>query len=236
MGRAFEYRRASKEKRWDKMSKLFPKLAKSITIAAKEGGADPDLNSKLRTAILNAKAQNMPKDNIEAAIKRATAKDSANFEEICYEGKGPHGVLVFVECATDNNTRTVANVKSYFGKTGGMLVPTGSLEFMFSRKAVFEFELPDGRNIEDLELELIEAGLEEIEEMDGTVYVYGDYTNFGTLSSALEGLEIEVSKATLKRLPLNQVEFSEEQLADIEKLIDRIEDDDDVQAVYTNIA
>jgi YebC/PmpR family DNA-binding regulatory protein len=236
MGRAFEYRRASKEKRWDKMSKLFPKLAKTITIAAKEGGTDPDLNAKLRTAILNAKAQNMPKDNIEAAIKRAAGKDSANFEEICYEGKGPHGVLVFVECATDNNTRTVANVKSYFNKTGGMLVPTGSLEFMFSRKAVFEFEMPDDRNLEDIELELIESGLEEIENVDGMVYVYGDYTNFGVLSSALEEMGIEISKATLKRLPLNQVEFTEEQLADIEKLIDRIEDDDDVQAVYTNIA
>ena len=236
MGRAFEYRRASKEKRWDKMSKLFPRLAKTITIAAKEGGGDPDLNAKLRTAIMNAKAQNMPKDNIEAAIKRASGKDSDTFEEICYEGKGPHGVLVFVECATDNNTRTVANIKSYFSKLGGMLVPTGSLEFMFSRKAVFEFDLPANTNPEEIELELIEAGLEEIENIDGRIYVYGDYTNFGTLSSALENLGIAVGKATLKRLPLTQVEFNEEQLADIEKLIDRIEDDDDVQAVYTNIA
>lgn len=236
MGRAFEYRRASKEKRWDKMSKIFPKLAKAITMAAKEGGSDPDLNAKLRTAILNAKAQNMPKDNIEAAIKRASGKDSAAYEEICYEGKGPHGVLVFVECATDNNTRTVANVKAYFGKNGGVMVPTGSLEFMFSRKAVFEFELPEDKSLEDIELELIEAGLEEIEKYDDTVYVYGDYTNFGTLSHSLEKMGIEVSKATLKRIPLNQVEFNDEQLADIEKLIDRLEDDDDVQAVYTNIA
>ncbi len=236
MGRAFEYRRATKEKRWDKMSKLFPRLAKTITIAAKEGGADPDLNAKLRTAILNAKAQNMPKDNIEAAIKRASGKESANFEEICYEGKGPHGVLVFVECATDNNTRTVANIKSYFGKAGGTLVPTGSLEFMFSRKAVFEFDLPENITQEEIELELIEAGLEEIENVDGRIYVHGDYTNFGTLSSVLEGMNIDIDKATLKRLPLNQMEFTEEQLTDIEKLIDRIEDDDDVQAVYTNIA
>jgi YebC/PmpR family DNA-binding regulatory protein len=236
MGRAFEYRRASKEKRWDKMSKLFPKLGKNITIAAKEGGADPDLNAKLRTAILNAKSQNMPKDNIEAAIKRASGKDSENFAEICYEGKGPHGVLVFVECATDNNTRTVANIKAYFNKSGGGLVPTGSLEFMFNRKAVFEFELPDDKSIEDVELELIEFGLEEIEKLDDTVFVYGDYTNFGSLSMALEEMGIEVKKASLKRFPLNQVEFTEEQLTDIEKLIDRIEDDDDVQAVYTNIA
>lgn len=236
MGRAFEYRRASKEKRWDKMSKLFPKLAKTITMAAKEGGSDPDMNAKLRTAILNAKAQNMPKDNIEAAIKRASGKDSAAYEEICYEGKGPHGVLVFVECATDNNTRTVANVKAYFGKNGGTMVPTGSLEFMFSRKAVFEFEMPEDKSLEDIEFELIEAGLEEIEKYDDTVFVYGDYTNFGSLSHALDNLGIEASKATLKRIPLNQVEFTDEQLADIEKLIDRLEDDDDVQAVYTNIA
>jgi len=236
MGRAFEYRRASKEKRWDKMSKLFPKLAKNITIAAKEGGADPDLNAKLRTAILNAKSQNMPKDNIDAAIKRAAGKDSENFSEICYEGKGPHGVLVFVECATDNNTRTVANVKSYFGKSGGGLVPTGSLEFMFNRKSVFELEMPDNKTIEEIELELIEAGLEEVEIADDVVFVYGDYTNFGSLSQALENMGLEVKKASLKRFALNQVEFSEEQLTDIEKLIDRIEDDDDVQAVYTNIA
>jgi YebC/PmpR family DNA-binding regulatory protein len=236
MGRAFEYRRATKEKRWDKMSKLFPKLAKNITIAAKEGGADPDLNAKLRTAILNAKSQNMPKDNIEAAIKRAAGKDSENFAEICYEGKGPHAVLVFVECATDNNTRTVANIKAYLNKSGGGIVPTGSLEFMFNRKAVFEFDMPDDKNIEDVELELIEAGLEEIEEVDNTVFVYGDYTNFGSLSQAIEEMGIEVKKASLKRFALNQVEFTEEQLTDIEKLIDRIEDDDDVQAVYTNIA
>ena len=138
MGRAFEYRRAAKEKRWDKMSKLFPKLGKAITMAAKEGGEDPATNAKLRTAIQNAKAENMPKDNIEAAVKRATQKDISSFSEIIYEGKGPHGVLVMVECATDNSTRTVANVKSYFNKSGGSVVPNGSLEFMFNRKSVFE--------------------------------------------------------------------------------------------------
>lgn len=218
------------------MSKLFPKLAKNITIAAKEGGADPALNAKLRTAILNAKSQNMPKDNIEAAIKRASGKDSENFAEICYEGKGPHGVLVFVECATDNNTRTVANIKSYFNKSGGGIVPTGSLEFMFNRKAVFEFDKPENKSIEDIELELIESGLEEVEKVDDTIYVYGDYTNFGSLSQSLEDMGIDVKKASLERFAINQVEYTEEQLADIEKLIDRIEDDEDVQAVYTNIA
>lgn len=236
MGRAFEYRRAAKEKRWDKMSKLFPKLAKAITVAAKEGGTDPEMNAKLRTAIQNAKVQNMPKDNIEAAIKRAEGKDADAYVEVNYEGKGPHGVLVFVECATDNTTRTVANVKSYFNKAGGSLVPSGSLEFMFSRNAVFEFEKTDEMNIEELELELIDAGMEEIEEKDDMIFVYGDYTNFGTLSKALEDMGIEVNKASLQRNPNSPVEFTEEQMDDIEKMLDKIEDDDDVQAVYTNIA
>jgi len=235
MGRAFEYRRASKEARWDKMSKLFPKLAKAITMAAREGGLDPEMNARLRTAILNAKAQNMPKDNIEAAIKRASGKDTANFSEIIYEGKGPHGVLVIAEAATDNNTRTVANVKAYFNKNGGSLVPTGSLEFMFSRRAVFELDKPGEMTVEDLELELIEAGLESIEEYEDTVYIYGDYTNFGSLSKAIEDKGIEVKKASLKRIPTNTVELTEEQMADVEKLLDRLEDDDDIQAVFTNI-
>lgn len=218
------------------MSRIFPRLAKAITMAAKEGGSDPDMNASLRTAIQNAKAQNMPKDNIESAIKRASGKDAADFTEINYEGKGPHGVLVFVECATDNSTRTVANVKSYFNKVGGSLVPTGSLEFMFSRKAVFEFPKADGMDLEELELELIDGGLEEIEENEGTVYAYADYTNFGTLSSALEEKNIEVTKANLQRIPNTPVEFSEDQLVEIEKLIDKLEEDDDVQGVYTNIA
>lgn len=236
MGRAFEYRRAAKEKRWDKMSKLFPKLGKAITMAAKEGGSDPDMNSTLRTAIKNAKAQNMPKDNIDAALKRATAKDAESFSEINYEGKGPHGVLVFVECATDNPTRTVANVKSYFNKAGGSVVPNGSLEFMFSRKAVFEFTKTDEINLEDLELELIDAGLDEIDTNEDKVFVYGDYTSFGALNEALEKLGIEVEKSTLQRIPTTPVEFSEEDLVDIEKMLDKIEEDDDIQQVFTNIA
>lgn len=235
MGRAFEYRRAAKEKRWDKMSRTFPKLAKAITVAAREGVPDPEMNSKLRTAIQNAKGQNMPKDNIEAAIKRASGKDAENFIEVNYEGKGPHGVLIFIECATDNPTRTVANVKSYFNKAGGSLVPTGSLEFMFSRKAVFEFQKKEGLSIEELELELIDAGLEEIEENEDMIYAYADYTNFGSMSQALESLKIEVSKANLQRIPNTPVEFSEEHLVDIEKLIDKIDDDDDIQSVFTNI-
>lgn len=236
MGRAFEYRRAAKEKRWDKMSKVFPKLAKNITMAAKEGGMDPLMNPRLRTAIQNAKGENMPKDNIEAAIKRAAGKDADTFVEVTYEGKGPHGVLVFVEGATDNTTRTVANVKSYFNKLGGTMVPNGSLEFMFNRKAVFELPKPANYANDDLELELIDAGLEQIEEVEDKVFIYGDYTNFGNLSSALENLKIEVTKATLKRIPTSPAEFSDEQLEEIEKLLDKLEDDDDIQAVYTNIA
>jgi YebC/PmpR family DNA-binding regulatory protein len=236
MGRAFEYRRAAKEKRWDKMSKLFPKLGKAITMAAKEGGPDPDMNATLRTAIKNAKAQNMPKDNIEAAIKRATAKDADDYAEIVYEGKGPHGVLVIVECATDNPGRTVANVKSYFNKAGGGVVPNGSLEYMFNRKAVFEFEKTEEMDLEMMELELIDAGLDQIEAAEEMVYVYGDYTSFGSLSEALEGMEIDVKKSNLQRIPTSPTEFSEEQYVDIEKMLDKIEDDDDIQQVFTNIA
>ncbi|MBM4130315.1 YebC/PmpR family DNA-binding transcriptional regulator [bacterium] len=236
MGRAFEYRRAAKERRWDKMSKVFPKLAKAITVAAKQGGTDPEMNAPLRAAILNAKSENMPKDNIEAAIKRAAGKDAADITAINYEGKGPHGVLILVECATDNTQRTVANIRSYFNKVGGALLPSGSLEFMFDRKAVFEFAKPEGVVLEELELALIDAGLQELVENDGTVYVYGDYTDFGSLAHALEAQEIEVAKSSLQRIAQNPQEFGEAEMAEIEKLLDRIEDDDDVQAVYTNIA
>ena len=236
MGRAFEYRRAAKEKRWDKMSKVFPKLGKAITMAAKEGGGDPSMNGKLRTAIQNAKSENMPKDNIDAAIKRATQKDLASFTEINYEGKGPHGVLVFVECASDNPTRTVANVKMYFNKAGGGVVPNGSLEFMFNRKCVFGLQKSDSFDAEELELGLIEAGCEEIEVVEDKVFVYGDYTSYGTLASAIEALNIEIIKSNLQRIPTSPVEFTEDQLVDIEKMLDRIEDDDDIQQVFTNIA
>ena len=237
MGRAFEARRSAKEKRWDKMSKVFPKLLKVITMAAKEGGQDPDMNAPLRTAIQNAKAQNVPKENIEKAIKRASAKDVENYELINYEGKGPHGVLVYVECATDNPTRTVANVKAYFNKAGGQVVPNGSFEFMFDRKAVFEIDKTDDVDIETLELELIDAGLEEIEKTaDGGYILLGDYTSFGTLQEALEEKNISVVKSSLKRYATSPVEFSDEQLEDIEKMLDKIEEDDDIQQVFTNIA
>ena len=217
------------------MSKIFPKLAKAIQVAAREGGPDPEMNAKLRTAIQNAKAENMPKDNIDNAIKRAVGKDAEALNEVTFEGKGPHGVLVFVECTTDNNNRTVANVKSYFNKSGGGLVPSGSLEFMFNRKAVFEFEKTESMDVEELELELIDGGLEEIEENEGMIYAYADYTDYGMLAKLIEEKDIELKKSGLKRYPTSPVEFSDDQMDEIEKMLDKIEDDDDVQAVYSNI-
>jgi YebC/PmpR family DNA-binding regulatory protein len=236
MGRAFEYRKAAKMKRWGQMSKLFPRLGKAITLAAKEGGPDPDMNAKLRHAIHTAKAQNMPKDNIDSAIKRASGKDAETIIEVNYEGKGPHGILVFVECATDNTTRTVANVKSYFSKADGAFVPTGSLEFMFNRKAVFEFENNETIDIEELELELIDSGLESIEIEDNMVVVMADYHDFGTLSTAMDEKGLDVQKSSLQRFPTSPVEFTDEQMEDIEKFLDKVEEDEDVLAVYTNMA
>ncbi|WP_317370872.1 YebC/PmpR family DNA-binding transcriptional regulator [Helicobacter canis] len=237
MGRAFEYRRAAKEKRWDKMSKVFPKLAKAITAAAKEGGADPAMNAKLRTAIATAKAQNMPKDNIDAAIKRASGKDGA-FSELSYEGKAANGVLIFIECTTDNPTRTIANLKSYFNKSpGASIVPNGSLEFMFARKSVFAFSKPESLPLDELELALIDYGLEELESLeDGSLIAYGGYADFGALSEGLESLQITPTSAKLARIPTSPITLSEEQIEELEKLLDRIEEDDDVQAVYTNLA
>ena len=234
MGRAFEYRRAAKDARWDKMSKVFPKLAKAITVAAKEGGTEPDMNPKLRAAIAAAKAQNMPKDNIDAAIKRASGKDSADIKTIFYDGKGAHGVQIIVECATDNPTRTVANVKAIFSKNGGEILPSGSLNFMFARKSVFELDMP-AKELDEIELELIDFGLTEIEQDDGVLYIYGDYASFGTLSEGIEKLGLEAKKASLQYIANSPVSLNEEQMSEVEKLLDKLEDDDDVQAVYTNI-
>jgi YebC/PmpR family DNA-binding regulatory protein len=236
MGRAFEYRRAAKEKRWDKMSRIFPKLGKAITVAAKAGSSDPDTNSALRTAIQNAKAQNMPKANIDAAIKRAAGKDAENFVEELYEGKGPYGVMVLVECMTDNHARTVANMKWIFNKWGAGLAPSGAMVNMFSRKAVVEFPLPSGMDPEELEMVLIDGGLEELTENEGTCYAYGDYTDFGSLTKAIEDAGIEITKATLQYIPTAPVELTEEQMEEVEKLLDKIEEDDDVQQVFNNIA
>ncbi len=245
MGRAFEYRKAAKMKRWGTMSRVFPKLGKIITMAAKDGGQDPDMNPKLRTAILNAKAQNMPKDNIDAAIKRAAAKDLADIKEITYDIKASHGVQIILECASDNGTRTVANVKAILNRNNAEMLTSGSLSFMFSKKCIFVFNKTEDMDTEELELELIDFGLEEIEEdvepqENGDdlaiIRIYGDYTSFGELSKALEEKKIEVKKATLEYIANTPIELSEAHMEEIDILIDKLEDDDDVQMVYTNIA
>ena len=236
MGRAFEYRKAAKEKRWSKMSRIFPRLSKAITVAAKNGGSNPDMNPRLRSAILMAKAENMPKNNIESAIKRATDKSFDTILEVTFEGKGVHGVLIFVECATDNNTRTVANIKNHFKKTNGEVLNNGSLEFMFDRKTVIEVEKSEDIDLEELELELIDFGLEEIEEDNEKIYIYGDYSSFGELTNACDKLKLNVKKATLQRIATNPIEFTDAQIEEIGKTIERLEEDEDVQNVYTNIA
>lgn len=235
MGRAFEYRRAAKEARWDKMSKTFPKIAKAITMAAKEGGPDPANNAKLRLAIHQAKAANMPKDNVDNAIKRASGKDAAEIKEINYEGKGPHGVMIFVECATDNTNRSVANIKAYFNKSGGQILPSGALDFLFKRKAVVEFEVRPGLELDEVELTLIDSGLEELEVEDGIARAYADYTDFGSITGGVEKLGIEIKKASLQRIPTNPKDFSEDHMNEIEVLLDKLEDDEDVQAVFTDV-
>lgn len=218
------------------MSKVFPKLAKSITLAAKNGGPDPESNAPLRIAIANAKAKNMSRDNIDAAIKRAEGKDASEITEINYEGKGPHGVQLIIECATDNTNRSVTNVKTIFNKNGGQLLNSGSLDFLFSRKAVIEFPKPGDMDIEDVELELIDHGLEELSVDDEFVTVIGDYTAFAQLSQAVEDLGIKAAKSTLQYIPNQPIEINDEQIEEVEAIVDALEDDDDVQAVYTNLA
>lgn len=235
MGRAFECRRRAKEARWDKMSRVFPKLAKSITLAAKNGGGDPDMNPALRLAISNAKAENLPKEKIDAAIKRATGGDAADISEVNYEGKGPHGSLFYIECATDNTNRSVSNLKTIFSKNGGQLVQSGQLDFMFTRKAVVEFEA-EGIQLEEAELELIDHGLEELDVEDGLVRAIGDYSEFAHLTAGVEKLGITIKKAGLERIPTQPVEMTDEQMNDIESLLEKIEEDEDVQVVFTNLA
>ena len=235
MGRAFEYRKAAKMKRWGNMSRVFPKLAKAITMAAKSGSSDPDSNASLRSAITTAKAQNLPKDNIEAAIKRASAKDAANLAEVNYEGKWNNGVLIFIETATENTARTVANIKTIFKKAGGSLVPTGSLEFQFARKAIFEMKKPS-IDMDELEMELIDAGLEEIKEEDSeNIAIYADYTDFGNMSNKLHEMNIEYEKGSLQRVPNSPIEITDSQMNELSALLEKLEDDDDVQNVYTNL-
>lgn len=236
MGRAFEYRRAAKEKRWGKMSRVFPKLAKAITFAAKTGGANPDLNPLLRMAIQNAKSENMPKDNIDAAIKRAAGRDLKELEEVVYEGYGPHGIAVIVECTTDNIMRTVANLRSYLTRSGGSLGKSGSVDYLFTRRGVFNID-PTGQDVESLELELIDFGLEEmIVEEDGECILLTPYEQFGDMQKELEARGIAVNNASLQRFPNAYTAVTEEQAVDMQKLMDKLEDDEDVQAVYHTMA
>ncbi len=235
MGRAFEYRKARKMKRWGQMAKVFTKIGREIALAVKDGGPDPDSNPKLRLAIQNSKTANMPKKNVDAAIQRASSKDAENLEEIVYEGYGPHGVPFIVECLTNNTTRTVANVRFYFSKEKGSLGTTGSVSFMFDRKGEFIFDLGD-RDMDDLELDLIDAGADEIDISEGKAYVYTAYEDFGTMQVALEKLGIEVEEASLQRFPQVLKELSDSEKEDLEGLIERFEDDEDVQKVFHGMA
>jgi len=235
MGRAFEFRKERKFKRWSKMSKAFTRLGKEIVMAVKAGGPDPDTNAKLRTVIQNAKGASMPKDRIEAAIIRASNKEEKDYEEITYEGYGPHGVAVLVETSTNNINRTVANIRHYFTKGGGSLGTSGSVSFMFEKKAVFRF--PQGTlDKEELELALIDFGLEDIDENEGEIFVYTEFEDFGAMQKALEDKNIEVTNAEFQWFPMSTVELTPEQEEEVMKMIDRIEEDDDVNHVFHNIA
>jgi YebC/PmpR family DNA-binding regulatory protein len=234
MGRAFEYRKARKFARWDKMSRIFPRIGKEITMAVKAGGPDPETNPRLRVAMQNAKGANMPKDRVEAAIKRATNKDEKDYEEVVYEGYGPHGVAIVVETATDNPTRTVANVRHLFNKYGGSLGTSGSLSFMFERKGIFRLQA-EGVNLEELELELIDAGAEDIQEDEGEIIVTAAFADFGSMQKALEKLGVNVISSQLQRIPASYAEISEQQEEEVMKLIDFLEEDEDVQNVFYNL-
>ncbi len=230
MGRAFEFRRARKEKRWGKMAVAFTKLSKEITLAAKKGGADPETNLRLRVAIDDARTVNMPKDKIEGAIKRATSKDTI-IEEVVYEGYGPHGIAIVAETATDNPTRTVGNLRSYFTHAGGALGTTGSLDFMFERKGVIQFPAAN-LTLEELELELIDHGAEEFVAEEGTVYVYTSFNDFTGMQKALEAKGIHATSAEVQRIPTSTTELPEAKAKEVQDLIDRLEEDEDVQAVW----
>ena len=240
MGRAFDFRKERKFKRWGHMAKVFTKIGKEITIAAKAGGPDPSTNPRLRALMQNAKAENMPKDTVERAIKKATDKDASDYKEITYEGYGPHGIAIFVEAATDNNTRTVANVRSYFTKHGGSLGTQGSLTFLFDHKSVFKIKPKEGLDLEELELELIDYGVDELEndvdeEENEIVVLYGGFEDYSNIQHYLESNGFEIISSEFERIPNDLKEVTEEQRAAIEKLIDKLEDDEDVQNVFHNM-
>jgi YebC/PmpR family DNA-binding regulatory protein len=235
MGRVFEKRKHKIFARNAKMSKAFTKIGKEINIAVKSGGGNPDTNSKLRTIIQNAKGLNMPKDKVDAAIKRATSKEDKDYQEVIYEGYGPHGVPILVECATDNPTRTVANVRLVFSKKNGSMGNSGSVAFMFERKGVFKFA-PNVLNLEELELDLIDAGAEDIEQNEEETVIHTKFTDFGLMVKFLEDKKIEAISAELHYLPTTTKELTEAEQDEVLVLIDALEDDDDVQNVYHNLA
>ncbi len=236
MGRAFEFRKARKMKRWSAMAKTFTRIGKDISIAVKEGGSNPDTNARLRAVIQNAKSANMPKDNVERAIKKASGADSANYVEMSLEGYAPHGVAVFVECTTDNNNRTVANIRSYFNKCEGNLGTNGSLKFIFDRKAVFTFSTSQVEmDIEELEMELIDYGLEVLENDEGTLTITTDFSDFSNMQKQLESMNIELESSVLQRFPNNTKTLDAEEAKSVLKLIDKLEEDEDVQNVFHNM-
>ena len=235
MGRAFEYRKARKLKRWGSMSRTFTKIGKEITMAVKAGGPDPSANSRLRALMANAKAANMPKDTVERAIKKASDKDASDYKEVVYEGFGPHGIAILVETATDNTTRTVANLRSYFNKNGGQLGNSGSVAFMFSHKCYFHVAPKDGITLDDLELEMIDYGAEEFEQDEEEIIISGPFENNAEIQKYLEDNGFEINSSEFVYEPADYKELTAEQMADIEKLIDVLEDDDDVQNVFTTM-
>ena len=235
MGRAFEYRKARKLKRWGNMARTFTKLGKEIAIAVKAGGPDPGGNTRLRVLIQNAKAANMPKENIERAIKRATSKEMGDYKEMVYEGYAPYGIAVVVETATDNTTRTVANVRNCFNKCGGSLGTSGSVSFLFEHKCVFKIAQKEGLDIESLELELIDCGVDEVFNDESEIVIYAPFEAYGTIQKYLEDHNIEIISGEFERIPLDTKEVTEEQRASVEKLIERLEEDEDVTNVFHNM-
>lgn len=236
MGRAFEYRKASKLKRWGNMARVFTRVGKQIAIAVKSGGPDPENNPHLRAIIATAKRENMPKDNIERAIKNAMGKDQKDYKEMVYEGYGPFGIAILVETATDNTTRTVANVRSVFTKFGGSLGTSGSLDFIFNHKSVFTIAKKDDMPVEDLILELIDYGVDEdYDEEDGEITLYAEFQSFNAIQKYLEENAFEIKSSEFTRIPTDEKELNDEQRATIEKIVEKLEDDEDVQNVYTNM-
>jgi YebC/PmpR family DNA-binding regulatory protein len=232
MGRAFEFRKARKMKRWSAMSKIFSRLNKDIIVAIKDGGnADVDTNSRLRAVLQNCRAANMPKDNIERAIKKATDKDTSEFKEVTFEGYGPHGIAMFVETTTDNNNRTVASVRSDFSHNAGNLGTTGNVEFLFNRVCFFNIK-GEGVDTDDLELELIDYGAEEIEADEDLVIITAPFESFGSVQKQLESMGLEIVESGFDRVPTTTSELNESDTLEAEKLIDKLEENDDVQNVY----